>query len=179
MTKSINKSEGFTIVELLVVIVVIGVLAAITIVSYTGITKKANSSAIAGNVDMIKSAAEAYNSEKSEYPLTAAVLLAGGTYSKLSSSINLVTRGITWTSIVSPVASTDNISSANNTNTVSYIGNPGKTGGCITYYNTDAVVTTFVGAATALGALNASGVSTANATPIMPAAVGTVNYTCI
>ncbi len=37
-----NKKSGFTIVELLVVIVVIGILASITIVSYTGITGKAN-----------------------------------------------------------------------------------------------------------------------------------------
>lgn len=45
MTIINNKRErGFTIVELLVVIVVIGVLAAITIVSYTGITSKANTS---------------------------------------------------------------------------------------------------------------------------------------
>jgi len=36
-----SNSSAFTIVELLVVIVVIGVLAAITIVSYTGITSKA------------------------------------------------------------------------------------------------------------------------------------------
>ena len=35
-----KKSNGFTIVEILVVIVVIGVLAAITIISYTGITRK-------------------------------------------------------------------------------------------------------------------------------------------
>jgi len=37
-----NKQSAFTIVELLVVIVVIGILAAITIVSYSGITAKAN-----------------------------------------------------------------------------------------------------------------------------------------
>ena len=37
--------RGFTIVELLVVIVVIGILAAITIVSYTGITARANTAA--------------------------------------------------------------------------------------------------------------------------------------
>lgn len=37
-----KKQLGFTIVELLVVIVVIGILAAITIVSYTGITTRAN-----------------------------------------------------------------------------------------------------------------------------------------
>ncbi|MDK2899387.1 MAG: hypothetical protein PWQ10_574, partial [Patescibacteria group bacterium] len=40
------SSQAFTIVELLVVIVVIGILAAITIVSYTGITGKANEAAI-------------------------------------------------------------------------------------------------------------------------------------
>jgi len=40
-----NKNNGFTIVELLVVIVVIGILAAITIVSYTGITARANTAA--------------------------------------------------------------------------------------------------------------------------------------
>jgi len=40
--KKIKKQFAFTIVELLVVIVVIGVLAAITIVSYSGITSRAN-----------------------------------------------------------------------------------------------------------------------------------------
>lgn len=42
MIKQLSKKQGFTIVELLVVIVVIGILAAITIVSYTGISKKAS-----------------------------------------------------------------------------------------------------------------------------------------
>lgn len=37
-----NNKKGFTIVELLVVIVVIGILAAITIVSYGGVTAQAN-----------------------------------------------------------------------------------------------------------------------------------------
>lgn len=35
-------SDGFTIVELLIVIVVIGILAAITVVSYNGVTNRAN-----------------------------------------------------------------------------------------------------------------------------------------
>lgn len=39
-----QKPTGFTIVELLVVIVVIGILAAITIVAYTGIQDKARAS---------------------------------------------------------------------------------------------------------------------------------------
>lgn len=39
-----NRREGFTIVELLIVIVVIGILAAITIVAYNGIQERAQSS---------------------------------------------------------------------------------------------------------------------------------------
>lgn len=41
-----RKSSGFTIVELLIVVVVIAILAAITIVSYNGITARANDSAV-------------------------------------------------------------------------------------------------------------------------------------
>lgn len=41
-----NRSRGFTIVELLIVIVVIAILAAITIVAYNGIQNRANDSAV-------------------------------------------------------------------------------------------------------------------------------------
>lgn len=41
-----HRKEGFTIVELLIVIVVIAILAAITIVSYNGITDRAHGSAL-------------------------------------------------------------------------------------------------------------------------------------
>lgn len=41
-----RRSGGFTIVELLIVIVVIGILAAITIVSFNGVTKKATAAAV-------------------------------------------------------------------------------------------------------------------------------------
>ena len=45
-----NVKQGFTIVELLVVIVVIGILAAITIVSYTGISGRAINSSVKSDI---------------------------------------------------------------------------------------------------------------------------------
>lgn len=45
-----QKQKGFTIVELLIVIVVIAILAAITIVSYNGVTSRARSLAIANSL---------------------------------------------------------------------------------------------------------------------------------
>jgi len=41
-----QKQSGFTIVELLIVVVVIAILAAITIVAYNGIQNRAKSSAV-------------------------------------------------------------------------------------------------------------------------------------
>jgi len=67
--KSIRKDHGFTIVELLVVIVVIGILAAITIVSYTGVTARANAAKAVSNAQSIQAVAEAINADNSKYPV--------------------------------------------------------------------------------------------------------------
>jgi len=50
MMTHMRKNTGFTIVELLIVIVVIGILAAITIVAYNGIQQRATTAAIQSEV---------------------------------------------------------------------------------------------------------------------------------
>lgn len=71
--KNINKQSGFTIVELLIVVVVIAILAAITMVSYAGITQKANTSASQSNASTVIKKAELYAADEAnggEYPTT-------------------------------------------------------------------------------------------------------------
>ena len=46
----IKTHSGFTIVELLIVIVVIGILAAISIVAYNGIQNRANDTAVKNDI---------------------------------------------------------------------------------------------------------------------------------
>lgn len=60
--------SGFTIVELLVVIVVIGILAAITIISYTGISQKANNVSLQTDLNNASKQLKMYYSEYGSYP---------------------------------------------------------------------------------------------------------------
>lgn len=64
------KRTGFTIVELLIVIVVIAILAAITVVSYSGIQQSANNTAIIDAASKSKRMIEAYIAANGSYPYT-------------------------------------------------------------------------------------------------------------
>lgn len=66
-----TRSEGFTIVELLIVIVVIAILAAITVVSYNGITARANDAAIQSDLRNFGQKIEAERAQTGSIPATA------------------------------------------------------------------------------------------------------------
>ncbi|GEM_PF-1292111 len=74
MDTKIKRSDvkGFTIVELLIVIVVIGILAAIVIVTYNGVTQRSKAAEYQTDTTTIVKKAEAYGSLNSGYALTAA-----------------------------------------------------------------------------------------------------------
>lgn len=75
------KEKGFTIVELLIVIVVIGVLAAIVIVAYNGITNSAKDSSFLSDAQNLAKIAEVVNANTGAYP-------TGATPAALEASFN-------------------------------------------------------------------------------------------
>jgi len=109
-TQNKIKNQGFTIVELLIVVVVIAILAAITIVSYNGITNRANGSAAASNAANVLKKAELYATDDTTtdgYPTGAALVLAA------NSAKAYYVNGITLT--------TANPDSSNGKTTVGYL----------------------------------------------------------
>ncbi len=86
MYKAIQK--GFTIVELLIVIVVIGILAAIVILSYNGVTKSATQVTMKSDLSNDRNVIEASNASTGVYPATAA---SAGLKSSPGNSVSYVT----------------------------------------------------------------------------------------
>ena len=155
-----TKAQGFTIVELLVVIVVIGILAAITIVSYTGITAKANTTKALSNAQSAQNVGEIYFADQGKYPILTTDFSAGTT-AKLPTGVTIA-LGQAGT-IASPTGTEPLtlLTAANKAVTVTYACSggtasagacTGATGGKITYwdFSTSAVSTNvlYLGAAT-------------------------------
>ncbi len=66
---SLNKNNrGFTIVELLIVIVVIGILAALVITTFNGIQQKGRDTERQTDIKALHGQLEAYNAQNGRYP---------------------------------------------------------------------------------------------------------------
>jgi len=62
-----ENESGFTLVELLIVIVILGVLAGIVVFSVAGITDRGNLSACKSDLATVRVASEAYNAQTGKY----------------------------------------------------------------------------------------------------------------
>ena len=69
--------RGFTLVELLIVVIILAILAGIIIPQFTAATDDANQAAYDTNISNIRSAIDLYRQQHREYP--GAVLSGGGT----------------------------------------------------------------------------------------------------
>lgn len=65
---SSKKQTGFTLVELLIVIVIIGILASISVVAYTGIQQRAHNVAQLSDMKNVITAMELYGISNGQYP---------------------------------------------------------------------------------------------------------------
>jgi len=80
-----QNNRGFTIVELLIVVVVIAILAAITIVAYNGIQTRANNAAADTSVNTMAKKINNFYSLRGSYPATTTTLFSDlATYSESS-----------------------------------------------------------------------------------------------
>ena len=69
-----SPRRGFTIVELLIVIVVIGILAAIVIVAYSGIQSKARDASRVSSVQAMHTALSLYYVDNGSFPTTGQII---------------------------------------------------------------------------------------------------------
>jgi prepilin-type N-terminal cleavage/methylation domain-containing protein len=73
-----NKQRGFTIVELLIVIVVIGILAALVLNAYSDIQRKARNAQTISAVNAYRKGYIAYATDKGDYPVNSNYCLGDG-----------------------------------------------------------------------------------------------------
>lgn len=87
----VKRRLGFTIVELLIVIVVIAVLAVVTAVAYSGMQSRAQFTQLNSELGLINKALALYHAENGAYPVTGTFGAPGWRYSCATGITNFIT----------------------------------------------------------------------------------------
>mgnify|MGYP000845939722 CR=1 FL=1 len=136
MTTKNIKNQGFTLVELLIVIVIIAILTVVSLVAYNGLQNQAKTSAAKSAADAVAKKAELYNTAKSKYP-HALEDLTNKTVTVDTSSVSQT--GEPYYLDASTVVKSDSLSTRpEKANTIEYVPCPDSgdaTGAHVKYYN--------------------------------------------
>jgi len=76
MSKLARTRKGFTLIEMLIVIVVIAILALIVIPRLLGAGRRAKESALRGDLQQLRNAIQQFEADLGDYPLTVDQLMA-------------------------------------------------------------------------------------------------------
>lgn len=113
-TVGMKKQRGFTLIEMLIVIAVIGTLASIVVVSGNAARKKARIAQTLVDLGQVKLALEAYQSEYGKYPVsTGGIGVWDGLYSSYGDSSPNWIAGLTPTYMITLPRVPDNNTSGN------------------------------------------------------------------
>lgn len=100
MLKFINRSEGFTLIELMIVILIIAILIAIAVPVFLAQQTKARRSTCQANLRTIDSAVMSYQSAAEVYPANIAAMVAAGNNQALKTTptcpAGSVPKNYTW-----------------------------------------------------------------------------------
>jgi len=112
MSKIMNNrkaNKGFTLIELMIVVAIIGILAAIAIPKFADLIRKSNEGSTKGNLGAVRSALSIYYGDmEGYYPMNLASLTASGKYMSAipkakTPSYHMDTAGVTNASATSDV----------------------------------------------------------------------------
>jgi prepilin-type N-terminal cleavage/methylation domain-containing protein len=139
--RSLKKQQkGFTIVELLIVIVVIGILATLVIVTFSGIQQKARNTKRQTDINAIDSTVEAYYASNGFYPTLAN--LNDATFR----TANL--KGFDPAALQDPKGSTQTLAAATTATSYGYVATPASCDNTTTQCTAFVVTATLEGGGT-------------------------------
>ena len=88
-----GAEEGFTLVELLIVIVILGVLSAVVVFSVVGVSNKSTTSACKSDAKSVETASETYYSQNSAYAPNVTALVTANLLRQAPPTTNTATNG--------------------------------------------------------------------------------------
>jgi prepilin-type N-terminal cleavage/methylation domain-containing protein len=102
LRKRQNNEDGFTLVELLIVIIILGVLAAVVVFSVAGVTASGKKAACKANVSTLASASEAFRAQTGAYAADIPAIQAGGFLNNLGGTLAAADKALKFGPAAAP-----------------------------------------------------------------------------